>query len=217
MVSHRGCMQEQFFSMGLGVHFAWCHCALFVAALDTAIKHTLSRSATGLTICLQLLLLLCCKSGVHGNQSMLADSNWCCPLVVNQSEQYSNFITFAEMTQYSSGVPGDRHHLKGVPLLVGDDVSLVNITISQKPDGSDWLLGQGSSGKVFRHHYYCYQFLDGIGSCESCLWCKGQLWRGREVPFDRLLRIKVAALFLCLLNKSASKCNLACVMHCGHT
>ncbi|DBB03232.1 TPA: hypothetical protein ACH3X3_010633 [Trebouxia sp. C0006] len=59
-------------------------------------------------------------------------------------------IRFPEMAQYSSGVPGDRHHLKGVPLLMGDDVSLVNITISQKPDGSDWLLGQGSSGKVFK-------------------------------------------------------------------
>lgn len=59
-------------------------------------------------------------------------------------------IRFPEMTQYSSGVPGDRHHLKGVPLLMGDDVSLVNITISQKPDGSDWLLGQGSYGKVFK-------------------------------------------------------------------
>ncbi|DBA90841.1 TPA: hypothetical protein ACH3X1_004040 [Trebouxia sp. C0004] len=59
-------------------------------------------------------------------------------------------IRFPEMAQYLSGVPGDRHHLKGVPLLMGDDVSLVNITISQKPDGSDWLLGQGSSGKVFK-------------------------------------------------------------------
>ena len=54
----------------------------------------------------------------------------------------------AEMLQYSSGVPGDRHHLVDVPLLSDGDINLVNITISQRPDGSDWLLGGGSSGKV---------------------------------------------------------------------
>lgn len=84
---------------------------------------------------------------------MLCDLSWrrpVLPAIVRDA------IAVAEMAQYSSGVPGDRHHLKGVPLLMGDDVSLVNITISQKPDGSDWLLGQGSSGKVFHHHYCCH-------------------------------------------------------------
>ena len=52
------------------------------------------------------------------------------------------------MLQYSSGVHGDRHHLVDVPLASDGNVSLVNITISQRPDGSDWLLGKGSSGKV---------------------------------------------------------------------
>lgn len=54
----------------------------------------------------------------------------------------------AEMLQYSSGPRGDRHHLIDVPLLADGNVSKVNITISQRPDGSDWLLGVGSSGKV---------------------------------------------------------------------
>lgn len=53
----------------------------------------------------------------------------------------------AEMVQFASGVPGDRHHLKAVPLL-GDTDKTVDITVCQRPDGSDWLLGAGSSGKV---------------------------------------------------------------------
>lgn len=52
------------------------------------------------------------------------------------------------MLQYSSGPRGDRHHLVDVPLLADGNISKVNITISQRPDGSDWLLGVGSSGKV---------------------------------------------------------------------
>ena len=52
------------------------------------------------------------------------------------------------MVQYSSGVRGDRHHLIDVPLQSDGDSSLCNITISQRPDSSDWLLGKGSSGKV---------------------------------------------------------------------
>jgi len=148
-------MQEQSFSVGLGAHFAWCHCSFLVAAHDRAVKHTLSRSATDLTSCLHLLFLLCCTRGAHCSQpmSMLCDLSWrrpVLPAIVRDA------IAVAEMAQYSSGVPGDRHHLKGVPLLMGDDVSLVNITISQKPDGSDWLLGQGSSGKVFHHHCGCH-------------------------------------------------------------
>ena len=104
---------------------------------------------------LHLLFLLCCTRGAHCSQpmSMLCDLSWrrpVLPAIVRDA------IAVAEMAQYSSGVPGDRHHLKGVPLLMGDDVSLVNITISQKPDGSDWLWGQGSSGKVFHHHYCCH-------------------------------------------------------------
>ncbi len=54
----------------------------------------------------------------------------------------------AEMMQYSSGIRGDRHHLIDVPLRSDGDTSLCNITISQRSDGSDWLLGKGSSGKV---------------------------------------------------------------------
>lgn len=54
----------------------------------------------------------------------------------------------AEMVQYSSGIRGDRHHLIDVPLLSDGDISLCNITISQRSDGSDWLLGKGSSGKL---------------------------------------------------------------------
>ncbi|KAL0046581.1 hypothetical protein WJX82_004436 [Trebouxia sp. C0006] len=57
---------------------------------------------------------------------------------------------FPEMVQYSSGIRGDRHHLIDVPLLSDGDISLCNITISQRSDGSDWLLGKGSSGKVFK-------------------------------------------------------------------
>ncbi|KAL0019977.1 hypothetical protein WJX79_004684 [Trebouxia sp. C0005] len=57
---------------------------------------------------------------------------------------------FPEMMQYSSGIRGDRHHLIGVPLLSAGDISLCNITISQRRDGSDWLLGKGASGKVFK-------------------------------------------------------------------
>ena len=56
--------------------------------------------------------------------------------------------TYAEMVQYSSGIRGDRHHLIDVPLLSDGDISLCNITISQRSVGSDWLLGKGSSGKV---------------------------------------------------------------------
>ena len=43
----------------------------------------------------------------------------------------------AEMVQYSSGIRGDRHHLIDVPLLSDGDISLCNITISQRSDGSD--------------------------------------------------------------------------------
>ena len=57
-------------------------------------------------------------------------------------------LAHAEMAQFASGVPGDRHHLCDVPLYTDGSISLVNITISQRPDGSDWLLGHGSSGKV---------------------------------------------------------------------
>ena len=53
---------------------------------------------------------------------------------------------YAEMVQYSSGIRGGHHHLIDVPLLSDGDISLCNITISQRSDGSDWLLG--SSGKV---------------------------------------------------------------------
>ena len=52
----------------------------------------------------------------------------------------------AEMLQYASQ-PGDRHRLKAVPLH-GYIEKTVDITISQRPDGSDWLLGKGSSGSV---------------------------------------------------------------------
>ena len=62
MKLHQGCMQEHFFSMGFGAHSAWCHCSLCLAAHDRAIKRMLPRSATGFTICLQLLLLLYCTS-----------------------------------------------------------------------------------------------------------------------------------------------------------
>ncbi len=149
-----GCMQEQSFSVGLGARFAWCHCWLCVAAHERAIKHTLSRSATDLTICIQFLFLLCCTFAVCTKpMSTLCDLSWRRPIL---PAVVRNAVAVAEMAQYSSGVPGDRHHLKGVPLLMGDDVSLVNITISQKPDGSDWLLGQGSSGKVFHHHCCCH-------------------------------------------------------------
>ncbi|KAL0020996.1 hypothetical protein WJX77_005136 [Trebouxia sp. C0004] len=57
---------------------------------------------------------------------------------------------FPEMMQYSSGIRGDRHHLIDVPLRSDGHISLCNITISQRRDGSDWLLGKGSSGKVFK-------------------------------------------------------------------
>ena len=53
----------------------------------------------------------------------------------------------AEMMQFASGLPGDRHHLKAVPIF-GDTGKTVDITVCQRPDGSDWLLGKGSSGKV---------------------------------------------------------------------
>ena len=51
----------------------------------------------------------------------------------------------AEMVQFASGLPGDRHHLKAVPIFGGKSV---DITVCQRPDGSDWLLGKGSFGKV---------------------------------------------------------------------
>ena len=56
------------------------------------------------------------------------------------------------MLQFASGVPGDRHHLKGVPIF-GSSRKTVDITVCQRSDGSDWLLGEGSSGKVKRHDY----------------------------------------------------------------
>ena len=52
-----------------------------------------------------------------------------------------------EMGQFASGIPGDRHHLKAVPIFA-DSGKTVDITVCQRPDGSDWLLGKGSSGKV---------------------------------------------------------------------
>lgn len=59
----------------------------------------------------------------------------------------------AEMAQFASGVPGDRHHLKAVPMF-GDNNKTVDITVCQRPDGSDWLLGSGASGKVQRHELW---------------------------------------------------------------
>ncbi|KAL3145136.1 hypothetical protein ABBQ38_001740 [Trebouxia sp. C0009 RCD-2024] len=56
---------------------------------------------------------------------------------------------FPEMTQFASGLPGDRHHLKAVPMY-GNSGKTVDITVCQRADGSDWLLGAGSSGKVFK-------------------------------------------------------------------
>ena len=55
------------------------------------------------------------------------------------------------MSQFASGVPGDRHHLKAVPMS-GKSGKTVDITVCQRADGSDWLLGAGSSGKVKEKH-----------------------------------------------------------------
>ena len=67
-------------------------------------------------------------------------------LALNKQEiACSAFVV--EMEQFASGIPGDRHHLKAVPIF-GDTGKTVDITVCQRPDGSDWLLGKGSSGKV---------------------------------------------------------------------
>lgn len=62
------------------------------------------------------------------------------------------------MLQFASGVPGDRHHLKAVPMY-GHAGKTVDITVCQRADGSDWLLGAGSSGKV-RTPYYQNESID---------------------------------------------------------
>ena len=54
----------------------------------------------------------------------------------------------AEMKQFASSNPADTHTLSKVPLRMGGEIDVVDITISQRPDGSDWLLGNGTSGKA---------------------------------------------------------------------
>ena len=52
------------------------------------------------------------------------------------------------MAQFASGPRPSRLSLSNVPLRMGGIIDVVDITICRRPDGSDWLLGSGSSGKV---------------------------------------------------------------------
>lgn len=81
----------------------------------------------------------------------------------------------AEMKQFASSNPADTHTLSKVPLRMGGQINLVDITISQRPDGSDWLLGSGTSGKasifptVGLHVYLCTTGLRSFPHCASFL------------------------------------------------
>ena len=91
---------------------------------------------------MQHLCLCCCSRALQEGSEQLGYPHGYKILCATRA------VDHAEMLQYSSGVRGDRHHLIDVPLLADGNISKVNITISQRPDGSDWLLGVGSSGKV---------------------------------------------------------------------